>query len=375
MTENPQARDIPTFRYAMIGAGGGIAETHLKALAQLPGAQIVGLSDLHAERVSARAAQIGCPYFTDYHEMLKQVKPDIAVVVTPHPSHAQVVIDCLEAGSHVLVEKPMTVEVAQADAMIAAADSSNRLLAVSFQHRFRPVIDYLKQLIDAGEIGSLLRVMCVEPWFRTDYYYRSAAWRGTWVGEGGGVLMNQGAHPLDVLCYLVGAPRRVQGWIKTLAHDIETEDSAQAVLEFDGSLSGYLNINTVEAGKRRLEIVGDKAAVEVTGSQLVISHFNSSLSSFRTTSQEMWGVPEINTETIEMEGDGGGHLAVYEDLQAAIVERRAPRCDGREARMSLELANAITLSSFTESSVSLPLDRSAYSALLSELKAGQRSLR
>src|SRR5258706_14163708 len=104
--------DSPVFRYVIIGGGGGIAETHLKALAQVPGAEVVGLADISTERAVPRAAELGCEYFPDHRDMLKQATPDIAVVCTPHPSHAALVIDCLEAGMHVLVEKPMTIEVA-----------------------------------------------------------------------------------------------------------------------------------------------------------------------------------------------------------------------------------------------------------------------
>jgi len=370
-----QLAGSPTFRYAIIGGGGGIAATHLKALAALPGAQVVGLSDLNVENVMPRAAEIGCPHYTDHHVMLAELKPDIAVVCTPHPSHAALVIDCLEAGMHVLVEKPLTIDVAQADAMIAAAEAANRILAVSFQQRFRPVIAHIKQLIESGEVGSLVRVLCVEPWFRTNTYYGSATWRGTWTGEGGGVLMNQGPHPLDLMCYLVGSPTSVQGTIRTMAHDIETEDFAQATVEYANGALGYLNINTVETGKRRLEIVGDRASIELVSSQITINRFKPALTEYRTTSPEMWGAPEIESEVIDLPGDGDGHLAVYRDLQAAISENRRPHCDARGALMSLELANAITLSSFTQQSVSLPLDRSAYSVLLAELKAGKRSLR
>src|SRR5262249_39972357 len=149
----------------------------------------------------------------------------------------------------------------------------------------------------------LLRVLCVEPWFRTDTYYRSAGWRGTWIGEAGGVLMNQGPHPLDFLCYLVGQPKRVSGWVRTLAHDIETEDFAQAVLEFSNGASGYLNIKTVETGERRLEIVGDKAALQVVGTQLTITRFEPSLSQYRESSPEMWGAPATKSETQEIPGD------------------------------------------------------------------------
>lgn len=370
-----KASDSARFRYVIIGGGGGIAATHIKALAQLPTAQVVGLSDIDVERGTARSTEIGCSYFTDHHEMLTKLKPDVAIICTPHPSHAALVIDCLESGAHVLVEKPLTIEVAQADSMIDAAEAANRILAVSFQQRFRPIIEHIKHLVEIGEIGSLVRVLCLEPWFRTEAYYRSAAWRGTWAGEAGGVLMNQAPHPMDLLCYLVGLPTKVWGCIRTVAHEIETEDSAQAMLEYPNGASGYLHINTVETGNRRLEIVGDQAALELVGSQLTIHRFRPTLSDYRTTSKEMWGAPTISSETIDLPGDGGGHLAVHQDLQAAIIEKRRPRCDARDALMSLELANAITLSSFTQHTVTLPLDRAAYSALLSELKMGQRSLR
>jgi UDP-N-acetyl-2-amino-2-deoxyglucuronate dehydrogenase len=370
-----EATNTPSFRYVIIGGGAGIAATHLRALAQLPSAQVVGLSDITSERAAPRAAELGCKFFSDHRQMLNEMKPDIAVVCTPHPSHAEIVIDCLEIGAHVLVEKPLTVEVAQADSMIHAAEAANRILAVSFQQRFRPVVEYIKRMIETGELGTLVRVLIVEPWFRSDAYYRSASWRGTWKGEGGGVLMNQGPHPLDLLCHFVGLPRKVWSNIRTIAHDIETEDSAQAMLEYPEGGSGYLQINTLETGKRRLEIVGDRTALELTEAQLTIHRFKPGLSEFRTTSQEMWAAPGIESETLDLPGDGGGHLAVYRDLQAAIIEKRRPRCDARDALMSLELANAIILSSFIESAVTLPLDRAAYNNLLSELKNGQRSLR
>lgn len=305
--------------------------------------------------------------------MLDAVRPDVAVICTPHPFHAPIAADCLAVGAHVLVEKPMAVEVAEADAMIAAAASAGRILAINFQQRFRPDIVYARRLIEQGELGDLVRVLCVEPWFRTEAYYRSATWRGTWQGEGGGVLMNQAPHTLDLLCHLAGLPKRVWGWTRTLGHAIETEDSAQAMLEYPNGAPGYLNISTVEAGlKRRLEIVGDRGAIELVGDRLVHYRFAESLSSFRATDPGMWSAPGVESTTIEIGNDGGVHLDVYRDLCAAIREGRAPRTDGVEGRMSLELANAIIYSSYTDRAVTLPLDRGAYSALLAELRAGRR---
>ena len=155
---------------------------------------------------------------------------------------------------------------------------------------------------------------------------------------------------------------------------MECEDTAQAMLEYPNGAPGYLAISTVEAGSRgRLQIVGDRAALELVGEQLTIYRFDPSASEHRATSPEMFSAPAVRAEVIEAPGDGGGHLAVYRDLHAAIHEGRAPRIDGREGSMSLELANAIILSSFTDRPVTLPLDRAAYSELLADLRTGTRT--
>jgi len=370
-----ESADTLTLRFGIIGSAAGIAALHLNALAQLPGASIAGMADIAAERGAARAAEFGCPFFTDHRAMLDAVRPDVAVICTPHPYHAALTIDSLEAGAHVLVEKPIAVSVGEADAMVAAADRAGRILAVNFQQRFRPVIERARALVESGELGDLVRVLCVEPWFRTQFYYNSADWRGTWKGEGGGVLMNQGPHPLDLLCHLAGPPAKVWGWVKVRGHQMECEDSAQAMLEYPNGAPGYLHFSTVEAGlDRRMEIVGDRAALELVEDRLTIHRFSPSLSDYRATAQEMWGRPGDQVETVHLPGDGGGHLAVYRDLVAAIAGGRRPRCDGREATMSLELANAVIYSGVTGQPATLPLDRAAYHGLLEDLKAGKRTV-
>lgn len=361
-------------RYAIIGSAAGIAALHLGALAKLPGAQIVGMADVAAERGAARAAEAGCPFFADHKELLRETRPDVAVICTPHPFHKPIALDAFAAGAHVLVEKPLAVTVAEGDEMIAAAERANRLLAVNFQQRFRPAIAAVRKMVDDGELGDLVRVLCVEPWYRPAAYYRSASWRGTWQGEGGGVLMNQAPHTLDLLCYLAGLPVKVWGTIRTFAHQIEVDDTAQAMLEYANGAQGYLHINTTEAGlKKRLEIVGDRAAVELSNETLRVYRFNESLSGFRASTTEMFAAPKSEVEEITFE-EGAGHVAVYKDLEDAIATGRQPLANGREALMSLELANAITLSSFQERAVAIPLDRPAYTELLQDLRSGAKSL-
>jgi UDP-N-acetyl-2-amino-2-deoxyglucuronate dehydrogenase len=375
-TDNTAGDGGPHLRYALIGAGAQVAHIHLDALGRLPGVHIVGMSDVDPRTGAPRAALAGCPFFLDHRNLLSAVAPDVVVICAPHPLHASLALDCFAAGAHVLVEKPMAVEVIEAEKMIAAALAAERLLAVNFQERFSPAVEAAHQLIAAGQLGDLVRVLCIEPWMRTEAYYRSATWRGTWQGEGGGVLMNQAPHTLDRLCHLAGSPASVWGWIRTLGHAIETEDTAQAMLVYPNGAPGYVEVSTLEAGTpSQLQIIGDRMGLEFRGKTLTIRRFTPSLKEFVASSPEMFATPKISVKTFKPpkgEPAGGeGHLAVHRDLREAILTGRKPRCDGHDALASLELANAITLSSFIGRAVSLPLDRAAYRALLADLRTGR----
>ncbi len=369
-----QTRDtphMPILTYALLGCAGGIARTHIDALKQMPDAQLVAMCDVNVVAGAQRAEECGARFFADHRELLRVVKPDVVVIVTPHPFHPALAIDSFAAGAHVLTEKPIAISVGDADAMIDAADRSGRILAVNFQQRFRPSVERARAFVDGGELGELLRVLVVEPWYRTAAYYKSATWRGTWKGEGGGVLMNQAPHTLDLLCHLAGQPVRVMGWTRTLKHAIAVEDSAQAMFEFANGAMGALQVNTVDAGgAQRLEITGDKAALALTGDTLTITRFSPSFHEHRTTSPEQYASPARTEEVLDLTSPafGGGHLQLHRDLHTAMVSGGMPRVNGREGRMSLELANAITLSSHMNQPVTLPLDRTAYGALLAKLQ-------
>jgi len=339
------------------------------------GVNVVAVCDINVTDGKRWAAEIGCAFYEDYRTMLAETRPDVAVIVTPHPLHPSMTIDCLRAGCHVLTEKPMAVDVASADEMIAEADRTQRILAVNFQHRFRPAVERARALIEEDAIGPLVRTLSIEPWYRTAYYYRTATWRASWSGEGGGVLMNQAPHTLDILCHLAGMPRKVWGWTRTRYHAIEVEDTAQAMLEYPNGAPGYLTVSTVEAGMLpRVQIVGEKGALELVGNQLMVYRFTPSTREYMLASDEMFGKPQVRAETLDLPDTSGGHRAVYRDLHAAIAQGRPARADGRQGLMSLELANAITLSSYRGQPVALPLDRAAYSALLADLQAGPRPL-
>lgn len=361
-------------RHAIIGVGAGILSAHLPALQQLTDVAIVGAADVNSELGAARAGELGCPFFTDHRALLAATRPDVTIILTPHPFHAMLAIDALNAGSHVLVEKPMAVQVAEADAMIAAAEQNQRLLAINFQQRFRPEVEAAHRLIQSGQLGEIQRVTQIEPWLRTVAYYKSAGWRGTWQGEGGGVLMNQAPHSLDLLCHLVGMPKRVVAWNRTLRHQIEVEDTAMAMLEWENGGLGSIFFSTAEAGPRRIEIVGTGGILQIhEDGTLHFQRYKPELRDHIANSPERFAAPAIVEETVALGNGLGKHIEVYQDFHRAILEGTPVRANGGEGRMSLELANAIIYSSYSGAAVELPLDRTNYAALLAELKAGKRS--
>lgn len=360
-------------RHAIIGIGAGILSAHLPALQQMTTLTVVGGSDVNAAVGTARAQELGCPFFTDHRQLLAATKPDVTVILTPHPFHAAISIDALNAGSHVLVEKPMAVQVREADAMIAAAQQNQRLLAINFQQRFRPEVEAARQLIATGRLGEIQRVTQVEPWLRTVAYYKSAGWRGTWQGEGGGVLMNQAPHSLDLLCHLVGMPKRVVAWNRTLRHRIQVEDTSMAMLEWENGALGTLFFSTAEAGPRRIEIVGTGGILTIhEDGTLRFQRYEPELREHIAHSPERFAAPAIVEEAVPLGHGLGKHSEVYQDFHRAILAGTPVRADGVEGRMSLELANAIIYSSYTGAPVELPLDRAGYAALLAELQAGTR---
>ena len=365
-------------RLAIIGVGAGVFSAHFPAIKQ-PFVDLVGVCDIREEVGQQRAEMLDVPFYADYRQMIGELKPEVAVIITPHYNHAEITIACLQAGCHVLVEKPMALEVAEADAMIAAAQASGKLLAINFQHRQRPEVRAARRLIQEGRLGKLQRINMVTPWPRSAAYYGQASWRATWSGEGGGVLMNQAPHDLDLVCHLMGRPDGVVAWTRTTLHKIEVEDTATALLSWDGGATGYLHVSTAEAGLREeIEIVGTGGILKIGMGTLEFNEYVADVAEFLSTTPEVWATPNSHPVEIALEegaGDDhptGDHPAVYRNFYAAITEGAPVGADGESARMSLELANAIILSSKTRAEVRLPVDRAQYHELLAGLKAGRK---
>jgi predicted dehydrogenase len=268
----------------------------------------------------------------------------------------------------VLCEKPLAPEVREADAMIAAADRTGRLLGVCFQQRFRPAIAAARRLVDEGRLGALVRVTVVDPWYRPHAYYRSAGWRGTWRGEGGGVLLNQAPHTLDLLCHLAGPPSSVWGVAQRREQPMEAEDTATALLSWKNGSVGTLAVSTLEPGVQRIELVGDRGRIEIVGESLTFERFEPPLAEHRAGATGMFDAPGRVLEEVELPPGRGDHRDLHVDFAAAVREGREPRVPGREALWSLELANAIVLSTHEQRAVQLPVDRDAYARLLARLR-------
>jgi predicted dehydrogenase len=352
-----------TLRYGVIGAG-VVAPLHLDAIAALDDAELVGLCAL--ERVHDAA----CPFFLDHRELLA-LEPDVVVVCTPHPSHPALTIDALGAGAHVLVEKPLAPEAREADAMIEAADRAGRLLGVCFQQRFRPVIAAARALVADGRIGRLVRASIVDPLYRPNSYYGTASWRGTWAGEGGGVLMNQAPHTLDLLCHLAGPPATVWGLSRRRVQPMEAEDTAAALLEYPDGAIGTVAVSTIEPGVQRIELVGERGRIEIVGDALVFERFEPALPEHLRSATGMFDQPAIVRAEVPLPAGRGDHLELHRDFAAAIRSGTEPRVPARDALWSLELANAIVLSAHAGHPVPVPVDRDAYSALLADLRSGK----
>jgi len=353
-------------RVVAIGAAAHIFGSHLRGLAAVD-ARVVGVQDINLERLRPVAERLGCPAFEDVGALL-QTEADLAVIAAPHPFHADLAIACLRAGLDVLVEKPIAVEVAEADWMVEEAERLGRTLAVCFQHRLRPEVQAARCLVLEGAVGEVQRVDLLATWPRRAGYFTSAPWRGSWRGEGGGVLINQGQHDLDVLCYVAGQPSRIISWQRTQLHAIETEDTVSAMVEWPSGAVGFIHISTAESDEeQRVEITGTGGRLRLTKGRLELIRNEVDVRDYAVSP----GNPYESPPTLDPEivtGEDVSHPAIYRNLVEARVAGRPPIATGHSALLTLELTNALIYSARTGNEVRMPLDRSAYSELLRALR-------
>ncbi len=327
-----------TFHIGLIG-GGNITETHARAARAIPGVEISAIHGTNAEKIARLCREHGGTPYEDFDAFLKHRPMDLVIIGSPSGLHATQGVAAARHGLHVLTEKPIEISTARADALIAAAKQSKVQLGVIFQDRLKPHIRQLKNWLDQELLGKLLFVYARVKWYRPPEYYANSRWRGTLALDGGGALINQGIHTVDLLLWLLGDVARVQARTATLLHEIEAEDTAAAILEFSSGALGVFHATTAAypGYPRRVEISGTEGTVILEHDRIIAANLRNS----PAAATESAALDENQSASSAAVSDFRGHQAVLEDFLQAIQQNRAPACDGLEGRRSVALVEAI----------------------------------
>ena len=338
-----------TVRVGILG-GGNISDTHARAARETPGVELAAFWARDPEKARRMAAGYGGTAFQNLEDMLAHRPMDLVLVGTPSGLHAEHARAAARRGLHVLVEKPLDITTERIDALIDECDRARVKLGVIFQDRTAPHLQWLKQLIAQGALGKPILVSARVQWYRPPEYYAGSRWRGTWALDGGGALMNQGIHSVDLLLWLLGDVERVYATTRTALHAIETEDTAVACLEFAGGAVGTLDVTTAAfpGFPRRVELTGSEGTIVVERDHVV----SVELRTPRAPPPPDEGEANASA-TSPVVSDARGHRRVLEDFVSAIRTGAAPLCDGRDGRRSVELAQAVYRSARTGAAVAV----------------------
>jgi predicted dehydrogenase len=363
---------MPPVRVALVGCG-KVASVHAAALRSLPEAEFVAACDVSAARAEAFAAKYGVRPFTDLAAMLRDARPEAVVIGTPHPLHAEAAVRAAEAGVHVLVEKPLAATLADCDAMLAAARKSGVTLGAISQRRFYEPVRRMKRAIDAGKIGAPALGVFIQYSWRDAAYYRSDPWRGKWDTEGGGVLVNQSPHQLDILLWLMGPAAEVSGYWANLNHPtVEVDDTAVASIRFrNGGLGSivtslsqkpgiYTKVHIHGASGASVGVETDRGATFIAGVSPIaeppltdlwtVPGEDGQLAAFQAEDREVFARVDATTHY---------HALQIADFLHAIRDNRPPLVTGEAGRAVVELFTAIYQSSRERRAVALPLSEAA----------------
>jgi len=312
--------------------------------------------------------------FESTEKMINSGAIDAILIATPHYQHTTLGIAALQRGLHVLVEKPISVHKADCERLIAA-NKDKLVFAAVFQMRTEPRFKKIKSLLTNRELGEITRVnWIITDWFRTETYYSSGGWRATWKGEGGGVLLNQCPHNLDILTWLVGAPSKVRGFCQLgRFHNIEVEDDVTAYLEWANGATGVFITSTGEApGSNRLEIVGERGKLVVENQKNSFTRNETSMLEFSKTSKAGFAKPDVWNIDVPYDTTAGQHHLLTQNFVDAILDCAPLIAPGSEGIHSVELANAILYSSLENRTIDMPLDSAAYETKLKQLIADSK---
>ena len=359
---------------AIIGSTGAIGRVHVDAVNRLDSCWLVGVNARRQGPCRQQAAEWGVKHYASTDEIFADSEVDAVVIATPHPSHKEIGIRAINAGKHLLIEKPLAVSPSEADDVIHAARRSGVKVGVLFNQRFKPEVQKMKKLIKGGWIGEVYRASMTSAMLRTQDYYDRLDWRGTWIGEGGGALLNQGIHAIDMFQWIVGMPESVYGLLHTLKHDIQVEDYASALLEYETGIVGTIHCNTIQApNMHRIEIYGTGGVLVMDDWKLTSHRLETPLQEFIDTDKSTaFNVPNSDRRMFEFESVTNTHVLAFDDFARALLEDKEPAINGEEGARSQELVAAIVLSACRGRKVTLPVHRKEYDILLKELRQDGR---
>ncbi|MCP4756877.1 MAG: Gfo/Idh/MocA family oxidoreductase [Proteobacteria bacterium] len=360
---------MKTIRFGVVGVG-LMGSFHAGNFGKIRDAELVAVCDIDRDRADKCAAGCGVKAYYSADDLLNDRTVDAVVVATPHYDHTSIGIKALEMGYHLLVEKPISAHKADCERLIAAHTDKTKVFGAMFQMQADPHFRKLKKIIDEGELGTLTRInWIITDWFRTQSYYDNGGWRATWKGEGGGVLLNQCPHNLDMIQWLCGMPLRLRAFCHMAKrHHIEVEDEVTAYLEYENGATGVFVTSTGEApGTNRLEICGEKGRIVLEDDKLHFKRNEIAASVFCAESKSAFGKPEVWEIEIPVRGRGGLHMEILQNFVDTINGKKPLIAPAEEGIRSVELANAMLYSSLTGETIDLPLDSGLYEQTLQQL--------
>src|SRR5882757_5702789 len=327
-----------TIRLGLIG-GGNISETHARAAMTVPGVEVSAIYGSNSAKVERICGECGATPYSDFERFLAHSPMDVVAIGSPSGLHAEQGIAAARRGLHVLTEKPIDITVDRADALIAEAGKAGVKLGVFFQDRCKPDILCVKNAVDSGALGRPILADARVKWFRPPDYYTKSRWRGTWALDGGGALINEAVHTVDLMLWLFGDVISVQATSKASLHAIEAEDPLVALLEFANGALGVLQAATsaYPGYPRQLELTGSEGTLIIAQDRLLAADLRNPHADLQCGGKADQN-PSASSPVVS---DIRGHQSVLEDFLQSIQANTGPRCDGREGRRSLALVEAI----------------------------------
>ena len=348
------------YGFGIIGCG-MIANFHAKAVADVKGAKLVACYDAFPAAADKLAATYGCKAYHDLNQMLADPKVQVVTIGTPSGAHMEPAVAAAKAGKHVIVEKPLEITLKRCDAIIDACDKAGVKLATIFPSRFHDSSREMKRAVDAGRFGKLTMGDSYVKWFRTQQYYDSGKWRGTWELDGGGALMNQAIHSVDLLTWLMGPVVEIRAQTATLAHErIAVEDTAVATLRFANGALGVVEATTAAfpGYLKRIEVHGSEGSAVMEEEDLVKWDFAKAEKRDRMIVEAMNSRKSTGGGAADPSAIGHhGHARQFQDLLDAVKKNGTASVDGREGRRSVEIILGIYKAAETGKPVYLPLEK------------------